>query len=78
MTIGILPKHLLENEDMRSSDYFKFPIGSGPYKMKKWDEGKVSILVKNKNYYKGSPKIDNVVFKITKDDRVESTATKNR
>ncbi|WP_397538822.1 ABC transporter substrate-binding protein [Rummeliibacillus pycnus] len=76
MTIGILPKHLLENEDMQNSNYFKFPIGTGPYKMKKWDKGQSIILVKNKDYYKGPPKIDNVVFKITDDDRVQSLQLK--
>lgn len=76
MTIAILPKHLLEGEDMQESDYFKFPIGTGPYMMKEWDEGQSIILVKNKDYYKGSPKIDTVVFKITQDDNVQSLQLK--
>lgn len=76
MMIAILPKHLLEGEDMQESNYFKFPIGTGPYMMKEWDEGQSITLVKNKDYYKGSPKIDNVVFKITQDDNVQSLQLK--
>lgn len=76
MTVAILPKHLLEGEDMQESDYFKFPVGTGPYMMKEWDEGQSITLVKNKNYYKGSPKIDTVVFKITEDDNVQSLQLK--
>lgn len=76
MTIAILPKHLLEGKDMQESDYFKFPIGTGPYMMKEWDEGQSITLVKNKDYYKGSPKIDTVVFKITQDDNVQSLQLK--
>ena len=33
MTIGILPKHLLEGKDMQNDDYFRNPVGTGPYKM---------------------------------------------
>lgn len=77
MSIAILPKHLLEGEDMQQSDYFKFPIGTGPYIMKEWDEGQSITLVKNKDYYKGSPKIDKVVFKITQDDNVQSLQLKS-
>ncbi len=30
MTIGILPKHLLEGKDMQTDEYFHNPIGTGP------------------------------------------------
>lgn len=33
MTMAILPKHLLEGEDMQESDFFRHPIGTGPYKL---------------------------------------------
>lgn len=32
------------------------PVGTGPYKIVKNELGKTVVLVKNKNYYKGSPK----------------------
>lgn len=76
MTIAILPKHLLEGEDMQESDYFQFPIGTGPYMMKEWDKGQSIILTKNENYYKGLPKIDTIVFKITEDDNVQTLQLK--
>lgn len=72
MTIGILPKHLLEGEDMQNSDYFRFPIGTGPYKMENWDEGQAITLVKNEDYFKGAPNIDTVVFKIVVDDNAKA------
>lgn len=76
MTIAILPKHLLEGENMQESDYFTFPIGTGPYMMKEWDQGQSIRLVKHENYYKGSPNIDQVVFKITEDDNVQTLQLK--
>ena len=33
MTMAILPKHLLEGEDMQTSDFFRNPVGTGPYKI---------------------------------------------
>ena len=30
MTMAILPKHLLEGEDMQTADFFRSPIGTGP------------------------------------------------
>ena len=39
MTIGILPKHLLEGKSMQEDEYFRAPVGTGPYKFESWDEG---------------------------------------
>ena len=55
MTMAILPAHLLEGEDMQESDFFRHPIGTGPYKLESWDVGQSIVLVKNENYYLGPP-----------------------
>ena len=31
MTMAVLPEHLLAGEDMQESDFFRHPIGTGPY-----------------------------------------------
>ena len=49
MTMAILPAHLLEGEDMQESDFFRHPIGTGPYKLESWDVGQSIVLVKNEN-----------------------------
>ena len=72
MTIGILPEHLLQGEDMQTSDFFRFPIGTGPYKMASWDAGQAITLVKNEDYFKGAPNIDTIVFKIVTDDNAKA------
>ena len=58
MTIAILPKHLLEGEDMQESDFFRHPVGTGPYKLESWDAGQSIVMTKNEDNYLGSPKID--------------------
>ena len=72
MTIAILPEHLLAGEDMQTSDYFRFPIGTGPYKMARWDEGQAITLVRNEDYFKGAPNIGTIVFKIVADDNARA------
>ncbi len=72
MTMGILPRHLLEGEDLQESDFFRSPVGTGPYKLESWDVGQSITLVKNEDYYKGSPNIDRIVFKIVPDDNAKA------
>mgnify|MGYP002508646604 CR=1 FL=1 len=33
MTMAVLPRHLLEGEDMQESDFFRSPVGTGPYRL---------------------------------------------
>ena len=72
MTMAILPKHLLEGEDMQESDFFRNPVGTGPYKLESWDAGQAITMVKNEEYFKGEPNIDEIVFKIVPDDTTKA------
>lgn len=72
MTMAVLPKHLLEGEDMQTSDFFRNPVGTGPYKLTSWDEGAAITLEKNENYFKGAANIDRIIFKIVPDDNVKA------
>ena len=72
MTMGILPQHLLAGQDMQESDFFRNPVGTGPYKLESWDAGQSIVLVKNEDYYLGAPKIDRVIFKIVPDDNAQA------
>lgn len=77
MTMAILPKHLLEGEDMQTSDFFRNPIGTGPYQLTGWDEGQAITLTKNENYFKGEPNIDRIIFKIVTDDNAKALQLKS-
>ncbi len=72
MTMSILPKHCLEGEDMWESDYFRKPIGTGPYKLESWDVGQSINMVRNPDYYGGAAHIERVVFKIVKEDSAKA------
>lgn len=77
MTMAVLPKHLLEGEDMQTSDFFRNPVGTGPYKLESWDEGQAITLTKNEEYFKGEPNIDKIVFKIVPDDNAKALQLKS-
>ncbi len=72
MTMPILPRHLLEGEDFQTSGFFRHPIGTGPYKLERWDEGQAITLVKNEDYFLAPAHIDRIVFKIMPDDNVKA------
>lgn len=67
LTIGILPKHLLEGQDLTSASFNQAPVGAGPYKLVEWEMGQSITMEKFDEYYQGTPKIDKVIFKIVED-----------
>ncbi len=72
MTMAVLPEHLLSDEDMQESDFFRNPVGTGPYKLESWDVGQAITLVKNEDYFKGAPNIGRIIFKIVPDDNAKA------
>ena len=72
MTIGILPKHLLEGKSMQEDEFFRAPVGTGPYKFESWDEGQSITLTANEEYWGGAPSIETIIFKIVEDDNAKA------
>ena len=66
---AILPAHLLENiEPSKWADFYnRHPIGTGPFKFDSWKTNEYIRLVKNTDYYLGSPWLDSVVFRVLPD-----------
>ena len=67
MTIGILPKHLLEGKDLTTDEFNQKPVGAGPYKLTEWDEGQSITLERFDGYYAGKANIPKIIFKIVPD-----------
>lgn len=72
MAMAVLPEHLLSGEDMQESDFFRSPVGTGPYRLESWDTGQAITLVKNEEYFRGEPGIDKIIFKIVPDDNAKA------
>ncbi len=61
-TMGIVPKHLLEGEDvanLRDSSFNRAPIGTGPYRAIQFDNSEV-VLKANPKYHLGEPGIPEI------------------
>ena len=63
----ILPKHILEHENIASTKFSRAPIGAGPFKLKSWESGSRIILEANELYFKGRPYLDEVIYRIIPD-----------
>ncbi len=65
--MGIVPKHLLEKENLITTDFARRPVGTGPYIFKKWRTGQSLELWANPKYFEGPPGIARVVYRIIPD-----------
>lgn len=73
LTVGIIPKHAFSgDENLRSSDFNKKPIGIGPYKLLEWESGQSITLSAFDQYYGKAPSIKTVVFKFIPDSNVRA------
>ena len=70
-TVGIIPEHLLEGEDMNTTAFNQHPIGTGHFKFSDWDRtGGMITFVRNESYYGKIPNIERIIYKTV---AVEST-----
>lgn len=66
---AILPEHILGKLDPSKwpEVYNRKPVGTGPFKFGSWKTNEFIRLVKNSDYFLGSPWLDSVVFRVLPD-----------
>ncbi|HWQ64021.1 MAG TPA: ABC transporter substrate-binding protein [Methanospirillum sp.] len=67
-SLPILPKHLLEGQDLTKTEFWQKPVGTGPYVFDHWNKGEELVFKANKNYYNGVPKIETLRYVIVPDE----------
>ncbi len=66
--MGIIPKHLLEKEDLNTTAFNRKPIGTGPYRFTEWQVGERIVLSAFKDYFEARPYINRVIYRIIPDE----------
>ncbi len=73
--MGILPKHVWESVPVASwkeqKDLLTKPVGTGPYKVASFTEGKDVQLEKNKEYFGKDVKTDKFILKVVNEDTAQ-------
>ena len=68
--LAILPKHCFTDvpiEEINNAEYWKQPIGSGPYKVEIANDGTEALFVANPNYTGKIPEIKKIRYKVLED-----------
>lgn len=66
-SLVVLPKHLLEGQEITKTDFARHPVGLGPYMFSDWQEGAQVVLDVNPDYFEGRAYIDRIVYRIIMD-----------
>jgi|UniRef100_A0A7C5AKC5 peptide/nickel transport system substrate-binding protein len=65
--LAMLPRHLLEGQDITRSPLARHPIGTGPYRFKEWRTGDRIVLTANPDYFEGRPYLNGYVYRVIPD-----------
>ncbi len=65
--MGILPKHLLASEDLNTTRYLRDPVGTGPYRFRRWRTGELIELRAFADYFEHRPYLDRYLYRIIPD-----------
>ncbi|TRY26607.1 ABC transporter substrate-binding protein [Brevibacillus sp. LEMMJ03] len=71
LDLGIVPKHVAEKPDQSLSSH---PVGTGPYKLVKWEKNSKISFEANDQYWGGAPKTKKVTYFIIPDNSTRVSA----
>jgi peptide/nickel transport system substrate-binding protein len=79
MYVYILPKHIWEKVPPDETKTFpnQPAIGSGPFQAVEWKKGQYARLKVNPDYFRGRPKLDEIIFQFYDNDDTMVQALKN-
>jgi len=71
---AILPKHLLEGQDVNHAAYNGLPVGLGPFRYVRWSRGSEVVMEAFPRWWGGAPKLKRVIFRVIPDANTMATA----
>lgn len=67
-----LPAHILAKlPDINRAPFNNMPISSGPFVLKEWNHGSSLVFVPNKYYFRGAPKLRELIWKVLPDTNTQ-------
>jgi len=67
--VAILPKHVLGRlPELAHAAYNRLPIGTGPFRLVEYERGSHLTFVANSRYWRGSPKLGKIEWRIVGND----------
>ena len=69
--LQMLPEHLLKGKDISSSPLTRTPVGTGPFKFKKWKTGANITLETNETYFDEKPYILGINYRVIPDQNTQ-------
>jgi peptide/nickel transport system substrate-binding protein len=70
LDMGIVPKHLAE----AGHDLSSRPVGSGPYRLARWEKGSRIVLEANADHWSGTPQIEAIDVVLVPDNTARAQA----
>lgn len=72
---AVVPKHLLEGQDLGEAAYNNAPVGTGPFVFGEHRPGEFYRLTRNENYWgEGLPYLDEIVYRVLPDPGAKAAA----
>jgi peptide/nickel transport system substrate-binding protein len=65
--LPILPKHILDGQDLTTTEFWQKPVGTGPFQFQSWKHAEELVLVANPGYFGPVPKVDTLRYIIVPD-----------
>jgi len=65
--MGMMPKHLLAGHDLQTTPFARRPIGTGPYRFKRWVTADLVELEANPDYFEHAPYLQGWFYRVIPD-----------
>ncbi|MFZ5917122.1 MAG: ABC transporter substrate-binding protein [Chloroflexota bacterium] len=65
--VPILPRHLLQGQELVGASFNEQPVGSGPFVLEAWQPGERLALTANEHYWAGRPYLDGWTYRVVPD-----------
>ena len=75
-SLRIIPEHIWKDVDVatadQNTDLLQNPVGLGPFEVTEYVPDQYTVLKKNADYFKGEPKLDEIVVQVINADTVQA------